>query len=104
MNELWAVLRNPRVSTTGALLAALAAGFVLLWLGYRSSAALGLVPAQLPFVVSGGVAGLAVVGTSLFLLSVHIDRVEAAEERRLLADLQRLALRMRDEPTEGPTK
>jgi Cu/Ag efflux pump CusA len=95
MNELWATLRNPRVSTTVALVGVLAAGFLLLWLGYRSSAALALVPSQLPFVVSGGVLGLAVVGTALALLSVHVDRVEAAVERRVLAELQRRALRIR---------
>jgi hypothetical protein len=92
MNELWAALRNPRVSTTGALLAVLSGGFVLLGLGYRSSAAIGLVPFQMSYVVSGGVVGLAVIGTALVLLSVHVDRVEAAEERRLLAELQRRVL------------
>lgn len=95
MNELWAALRDPRVSTTGVLLAALATGFALLWLGYRSVAGLALVPFQLPYVVSGGLVGLAVVGSSLGLLSIHVDRVEAAEERRLLAGLQREALRLR---------
>jgi hypothetical protein len=89
MTELWATLRDPRVSTVGVLLAGVAAGFTLIWLGYRSSAALGVVAAQMPYLVSGGVIGLAVVGMSLALLSVHIDRAEAAEERRQLARLQR---------------
>lgn len=95
MNELWRVLRDPRVSTTGALATALIGGFVLVWLGYRSAAALAQVPFQLPYVVSGGVVGVAIVGSTLGLLSVHLDRVEAAEERRLLAELQREALRLR---------
>lgn len=95
MNELWRLLRDPRVSTAGALSAMVLAGFVALWLGYRSAAGLALVPFQLPYVVSGGVVGLAVIGSALVLLSVHIDRVEAAEERRLLAELQREALRLR---------
>ena len=95
MNELWRVLRDPRVSTTGALAAALVGGFLLVGLGYRSAAALAQVPFQLPYVVSGGMAGVAIVGTSLGLLSVHLDRVEAAEERRLLAELQREALLLR---------
>ena len=95
MTELWAMLKDPRVSTTGVLLAALSGGFVAIWLAYRSVAGIGLVPFQLPYVVSGGVVGLGVVGSALVLLSVHIDRVEAAEERRLLAELQREALRLR---------
>ena len=37
-----------------------------------------LVPYQLPYVVSGAVAGLAVVGCGLTMLGVHLDRVEAA--------------------------
>lgn len=95
MNELWATLKDPRVSTTAVLLAALAGGFVAIGLAYRSVAGIGLVPFQLSYVVSGGVVGLAIVGSALVLLSVHIDRVEAAEERRLLAELQREALRLR---------
>ena len=89
------MLKDPRVSTTTVLLAALAGGFLAVWLAYRSVAGIGLVPFQLSYVVSGGVVGLAVVGSALALLSVHVDRVEAAEERRLLAELQREALRLR---------
>jgi hypothetical protein len=95
MTELWAMLRDPRVSTTCVLVGLLSVGFGLIWLGYRSIAALGLVASQMPYVVSGGVVGMAMVGTALSLLSVHIDRVEAAEERRLLAQLQRNAMRAR---------
>lgn len=97
MNELWSLLKDPRVSTTGVLLVGLAAGFGLVGLGYQAVARLALVPFQLPYVVSGGVVGLAVVGTALALLDVHIDRVEAAQERRLLAELHREALRLRAE-------
>ena len=98
MTELWAILRDPRVSTTVALLAVLAGGAALIGLGYRSSAAIGQVSFQLPYVVSGGIVGLAVIGTALALLSIHVSRVEAAEERRLLARLQREVLRRVTEP------
>ena len=94
MNELWAILRDPRVSTVGVLLGVLAGGFALMWLGYRSVAALPLVPQQMSYVVSGGIVGLALVGTALLLLSVHVDRVEAATERRILEEFRREALRM----------
>ena len=94
MNELWTVLKDPRVSTTGVLLSGVVAGLALVVLGYRGAAATLLVPFQVPYLVSGAVVGLAVVGSALVLLSVHIDRVEAAEERRQLAELQRDALRL----------
>ena len=95
MTELWRVLREPRIATTAVLVAALAGGFILVWLSYSAVASLGLVPFQLPYVVSGGFVGLALIGSALALLSIHIDRVEAAEERRQLAELQREALRLR---------
>jgi len=95
MTELWSTLRDPRVSTTGVLLAAIAGGFVAIWLGYREIARLGLVAFQLPYLMSAGVIGLAVIGTALGLLSVHVSRVEEAEERRQLVELQRVALRLR---------
>ena len=97
MTELWRTLRDPRVTTTGVLLAALVAGFVAIWQGYREIAREGLVPFQVPYLVSGGVIGLAVIGTALGLLTIHVNRVEEAEERRLLTELQREALRLRAE-------
>ena len=94
MNELWKVLRDPRVTTTLVLAAVVLTGFGLLVLGYRGAAALLFVPFQVPYLVSGAVAGLALVGTGLALLIVHLDRTEAAEERRAVAALQRDALRL----------
>lgn len=89
MLELWRVLRDPRVATVGVLLAGLAAGFGLVGAAYRSVAAIGSVAAQMPLVVSGGLVGVALVATSVSLLSVHLDRVEAAEERRQFTELLR---------------
>lgn len=94
MNELWTVLKDPRVSTTAVLAAAVLGGLALLGLGWRGAAATLLVPFQVPYLVSGAAVGLALAGSGLALLSVHIDRVEAAEERRQLAELQRDALRL----------
>ena len=94
MNELWVLLKDPRVSTTAVLSAAVLAGLGLVVLGYRGAAATLLVPFQMPYLVSGALMGLATVGTAFVLLSVHLDRVEAAEERRQLAELQRDTLRL----------
>ncbi len=94
MNEIWQVLRDPRVSITLVLSGVVVAGLALVGIGYRGAAALLLVPLQMPYVVSGGVLGLAAVGAGLSLLVVHLDRAEAAQERREVAALQRDVLRL----------
>lgn len=94
MNELWRVLREPRTSTTLLLGAVVVVGLLLLSQGWRGVAAQLYVPFQMPYVVSGGIAGVALVGVGLGLLRVHLDRIEAAQERRETAELQRDVLRM----------
>jgi peptidoglycan/LPS O-acetylase OafA/YrhL len=89
VNAVWASLREPRSSVTAMLLAAVAAGFVLLLVAYLRTSDTDLVPFQLPFLVSAGAVGLALVGAASALISIHLDRVEAAEERRQLAELRR---------------
>lgn len=94
MSEIWKVLRDPRVSTTLVLAATVVVGFGLIAQGYRGAAALLFVPFQIPFLVSGAMVGVALVGAGLALLDVHLDRTEAAEERRAVAALQRDVLRL----------
>jgi hypothetical protein len=94
MNEIWKVLRDSRVSTTLVLAGMVVIGFGLIAQGYRGAAALLFVPFQVPFLVSGAIAGVAVIGGGLALLNVHLDRAEAAEERRAVAALQRDVLRL----------
>lgn len=94
MDELWRMLRDPRLSTTVVLLAVVVAGFVLLLEGYRDVAAQVIAPAQTPYMISASLLGLALIGTGLRLLAIHVDRVEEATERRALAEVQREALRL----------
>lgn len=94
MNELWRILRDPRVATTLVLAGMVLTGFALIGFGYRGVAALLFVPFQVPYLVSGALVGFALVGTGLALLIVHLDRTEAAEERRAVAVLQRDVLRL----------
>lgn len=94
MNEIWKALSDPRVSVTLVLAAVVVIGLALVGLGYRGAAALLFVPLQVPYLVSGGVVGLAAVGAGLALLVVHLDRAEAAQERREVARLQRDVLRL----------
>lgn len=94
MTELWRVLRDPRVSTTLGLAALVVAGLLMVSQGWRGAAATLFVPYQVPYLVSGAVAGVALAGAGLALLRVHLDRTEAAQERRETAALQREVLRM----------
>lgn len=94
MTEVWRVLRDPRVSVTLVFASVVVVGLALIGVGYRGVAALLFVPLQMPLLVSGGVLGVATVGAGLALLAVHLDRTEAAQERREVAALQRDALRL----------
>lgn len=94
MDELWRTLRDPKVTITIVLGLIVLAGLELLLVGYRGVAAEVIAPAQTPYMVSGSLLGIALVGTGLRLLAIHVDRVEAATERRQLAAIQREALRL----------
>jgi hypothetical protein len=94
VDEIWRVLRDPRVSTTLAFAVLATAGLLLFAVAWRGVAGTLFVVLQLPWVVSGAFAGMAVLGLSLGMLVVHLDRTEAAAERAALASLQRDALRL----------
>jgi hypothetical protein len=70
------------------VLAAVAVGgFVLLVVGWRGAARTLYVPLQVPWVVSGGLAALAVVGTALGAWSIHVGRRADAAHRAAVEDL-----------------
>jgi hypothetical protein len=94
VSEIWRVLRDPRVSTTLVMAFVVLIGFALIGQGYRGAAATLVVALQVPYLVSGALAGVAVIGGGLALLSTHLDRTEAAEERKAVAALQRDVLRL----------
>ena len=98
MNELWSalfrILRDPRISATLILGLWVASGLALICAAYWGTADRALVVFQLPYVVSGGLGGIALVGLGLALLSVHVDRVASIEERQRLADVHRRTMRL----------
>ena len=94
MDELWRLLRSPKVSTLGVLALVVLSSFAVLLLGYQGVAAQVIPPAQTPYLISGSLLGIALLGTGLRLAAVHVDRVEAAIEREQLAAVQREALRL----------
>ena len=71
---------GPVQRTTAVLLAMAVAGFVAIILSWRGSAATLDVWLQLPFLMSGAFVGAGLIGAGLGLLSIHLDRAEAAEE------------------------
>ena len=63
------------------------AGFVMIGLGWRGGAATMFIPTQIAYGVSGGIVGLALLGTGLTVLVVQTTRINTARRTR---DLQRL--------------
>ena len=94
MNEIWARFRDPWLTTVLTLIVAGTVGAGMIVAGYRGAAPELLVPFQVPFLFSASLAGLCLVGVSCVLVAVHLERVEAAEERGALSELQREALRL----------
>ena len=73
--------------------AIIASGFLAIGLSWRGAAALLDLPLQLPYAVSGGAAGLALIVFGTGTAYVHVMRVAAAEESAAIDDLgRRLAL------------
>jgi len=70
------------------------AGFVTLGLAWRGAAATVYVPLQLPWFVSGSLAGLAVIGMALGGWSVHLGRRQDAEHRDEVEALVRDAVEL----------
>lgn len=66
------------------LVAGAAAGFVAIGLGWAGAAARLYVSLQLPFVVSGVVGGVALTGSALAVLAIHLERRAQATDRQTL--------------------
>ncbi len=69
----------PAVSTGIVLVGMAMAAFVAIGLAWRGAAATEFVPYQLPFLVSGGVVGLALLVFALGMFDVHANRVLGAQ-------------------------
>ncbi|HVF21241.1 MAG TPA: hypothetical protein VNA14_13510 [Mycobacteriales bacterium] len=71
----------PAVSIALVLSATGLSSFVFFYVAWRGAARTPIVPFQVPFLVSGGLGGLALLVFALGLLDVHAGRVEAAHRR-----------------------
>ena len=81
LRSLRKVVMAPVVSVGLVLTAAALAAFVAFYVAWDGAAHTPFVPFQVPFLVSGGLGGLALLVFSLGLLDVHANRVEAARRR-----------------------
>jgi hypothetical protein len=104
----WVLVEVPR--PVGALwdagvraavvLAAIAlGGFAILALGWRGVAAQNFVPNQVPFLISAGFGGTALVATGGVVLRVHLGRRAAAARRAMIEDVIRAAGNVTDSLT-----
>jgi hypothetical protein len=74
-------LRDPWWQAVAVFAGLVVAGFALLAVAWRGVARTVFVPYQLPWVMSAGVAGLALIGAALGLLTIHIGRRDDAVHR-----------------------
>jgi hypothetical protein len=81
------------------------AGFFLIFLGWNGAASHDREPAQIPYVISGGIAGLGLVVLGSALIVAHSLRTDRVELRASIDDLRAATERLADSTstTEGPT-
>jgi hypothetical protein len=91
VNQLRRVLRDPFVVSVIVLGALAVAGLVGIAVGWRGAAATLVVAEQLPYVVSGVLGGVALLGFALGLLIIQLRRREEAVRRTELDRVVRAA-------------
>jgi len=98
----WAAsLLDPGVRAALVLLALVVAGFVMLALAWHGAARTIYVPLQLPWLASGSLIGLALIGTGLGGWSVHLGRRADAAHRDEMETLIRDAAEFAEEVRSG---
>lgn len=63
------------------------AGFALIGAGWRGAAATLFIPTQIAYAVSGGLAGIALIGTGASVLNVQASRIATAERSHRLDEM-----------------
>ena len=94
-------LRDPGIQALLVLALVGVAGIVMLVLAWRGAARTVYVPLQLPWLVSGGFAGLAVLGLALGAISIHAGRRADAEHRAAVEQLTRQAAELAEDLRTG---
>lgn len=91
----WAALRAVPHITTYAGMALLTAGGILLLVAWVRVAALTNVGLQMPYVISAGCTGLALVAVGLTVINLSTKAEDAARRRAQSAELQELLAELR---------
>jgi hypothetical protein len=94
-------LRDPGVQALVVLALLSVAGFAMLGLAWRGAARTTYVPLQSPWLLSGSVAGLALVGMALGSWSIHGGRRRDAAHRAEMEDLVRAAAELAEDVRSG---
>jgi amino acid transporter len=94
-------MRDPGVQALVVLALLALAGFVMLGLAWHGAARTIYVPLQSPWLVSGGVAGLALLGMALGAWSIHEGRRRDAEHRAVMEDIVREAAELAEDVRSG---
>ena len=74
------------------------AGFLLVFLGWNGAASVDRVPAQFPYLISGGIGGLSLVIVGVGILIVQNQRSDRAQLQATLDELRRALSPDEDEP------
>lgn len=94
-------LRDPATQATLVLAALGVAGFVMFVLGWRGGARTIYVPLQVPWLVSGAIGGLALIGLALGAWSIHSGRRQDAEHRAVVEQVVRQAAELAEDLRTG---
>jgi hypothetical protein len=92
-----AALHDPGIQSILVLAGLAVAAFVMFGLARRGGARTPYVPLQLPWLVSGGMVGLGVLGMALGAWSIHLGRRQDALHREATEDLVRAAVELAEE-------
>ncbi len=87
IREIAALAGRPEHVALELAVVLVAAGLAALAFAWQGAAALLAVPLQIPFLVSGGLGGLALVGLGLALFDIQTDRRDRARGRDELNEL-----------------
>jgi hypothetical protein len=97
--RLWNLspLRDPWLQSLLVLLLIAVAGCVMWALAWRGAARTVYVPLQLPWLISGGLAGLGLLGLALAGWSIHLGRRQDAVHRAAVEELVRTGATLAEE-------